>query len=139
MAHCHALTGKTGVFVACRPVVQRRGVRPATFQRRPAEGRKGREQKNRCHERGTETGHRLTFAARSLPAASTDSPDIGHVGKKAWAGLRQNRGRLFLAGEGIGQGKPQSLDRLQRSEEHTSELQSLMRLSYAVFCWKKKH
>src|SRR3546814_4611731 len=26
-----------------------------------------------------------------------------------------------------------------RSEEHTSELQSLMRLSYAVFCSKKKH
>src|SRR3546814_4777458 len=25
-----------------------------------------------------------------------------------------------------------------RSEEHTSELQSLMRTSYAVFCWKKK-
>src|SRR3546814_3082683 len=26
-----------------------------------------------------------------------------------------------------------------RSEEHTSELQSLMRSSYAVYCWKKKH
>src|SRR3546814_8606909 len=26
-----------------------------------------------------------------------------------------------------------------RSEEHTSELQSLMRTSYAVFCFKKKH
>src|SRR3546814_2155981 len=26
-----------------------------------------------------------------------------------------------------------------RSEEHTSELQSLMRTSYAVFCLKKKH
>src|SRR3546814_2780959 len=26
----------------------------------------------------------------------------------------------------------------RRSEEHTSELQSLMRISYAVFCWKKK-
>src|SRR3546814_9891354 len=26
-----------------------------------------------------------------------------------------------------------------RSEEHTSELQSLMRISYAVFCVKKKH
>src|SRR3546814_1020571 len=26
-----------------------------------------------------------------------------------------------------------------RSEEHTSELQSLMRISYAVFCLKKKH
>src|SRR3546814_8156264 len=25
-----------------------------------------------------------------------------------------------------------------RSEEHTSELQSLMRISYADFCWKKK-
>src|SRR3546814_10553818 len=27
---------------------------------------------------------------------------------------------------------------LMRSEEHTSELQSLMRISYAVFCLKKK-
>src|SRR3546814_8398916 len=29
-------------------------------------------------------------------------------------------------------------DQHQRSEEHTSELQSLMRISYAVFCLKKK-
>src|SRR3546814_3060231 len=29
--------------------------------------------------------------------------------------------------------------RIVRSEEHTSELQSLMRISYAVFCLKKKH
>src|SRR3546814_3238159 len=28
---------------------------------------------------------------------------------------------------------------LERSEEHTSELQSLMRISYAVFCVKQKH
>src|SRR3546814_4261498 len=28
---------------------------------------------------------------------------------------------------------------LTRSEEHTSELQSLMRISYAVFCLKKKN
>src|SRR3546814_9065470 len=28
--------------------------------------------------------------------------------------------------------------RARRSEEHTSELQSLMRISYAVFCLKKK-
>src|SRR3546814_8692583 len=28
---------------------------------------------------------------------------------------------------------------ITRSEEHTSELQSLMRISYAVFCLKKKH
>src|SRR3546814_2636785 len=31
-----------------------------------------------------------------------------------------------------------SADEDQRSEEHTSELQSLMRISYAVFCLKKK-
>src|SRR3546814_9016551 len=31
-----------------------------------------------------------------------------------------------------------SLTPLPRSEEHTSELQSLMRISYAVFCLKKK-
>src|SRR3546814_7377902 len=36
-------------------------------------------------------------------------------------------------------GREESLGRLaDRSEEHTSELQSLMRISYAVFCLKKK-
>src|SRR3546814_8858014 len=33
-------------------------------------------------------------------------------------------------------GRTQAID---RSEEQTSELQSLMRISYAVFCLKKKH
>src|SRR3546814_8930312 len=32
-----------------------------------------------------------------------------------------------------------ALRRKERSEEHTSELQSLMRISYAVFCLKKKN
>src|SRR3546814_9290068 len=31
-----------------------------------------------------------------------------------------------------------SIKNMVRSEEHTSELQSLMRISYAVFCLKKK-
>src|SRR3546814_3866718 len=31
------------------------------------------------------------------------------------------------------------LEPFERSEEHTSELQSLMRISYAVFCLKKKN
>src|SRR3546814_2489892 len=35
-------------------------------------------------------------------------------------------------------GRPATAPRLWRSEEHTSELQSLMRNSYAVFCLKKK-
>src|SRR3546814_9376167 len=33
---------------------------------------------------------------------------------------------------------PGQVSHLKRSEEHTSELQSLMRISYAVFCLKKK-
>src|SRR3546814_6819799 len=33
---------------------------------------------------------------------------------------------------------PYPPNRTERSEEHTSELQSLMRISYAVFCLKKK-
>src|SRR3546814_3198445 len=33
---------------------------------------------------------------------------------------------------------PQAANLTRRSEEHTSELQSLMRISYAVFCLKKK-
>src|SRR3546814_4314382 len=32
----------------------------------------------------------------------------------------------------------QAVDQALRSEEHTSEIQSLMRISYAVFCLKKK-
>src|SRR3546814_5524735 len=37
-----------------------------------------------------------------------------------------------------GGGGPSAID-ARRSEEHTSELQSLMRISYAVFCLKKKN
>src|SRR3546814_2265370 len=51
---------------------------------------------------------------------------------------------LGLAGGGafLEQAGDERVDRagelLLRSEEHTSELQSLMRISYAVFCLKKK-
>src|SRR3546814_5859777 len=39
----------------------------------------------------------------------------------------------------VGRSPPPSAHRsARRSEEHTSELQSLMRISYAVFCMKKK-
>src|SRR3546814_10253975 len=57
--------------------------------------------------------------------------------------LRDRRRAQILVGEAA------TLDALRdrfcaqtgggRSEEHTSELQSLMRISYAVFCLKKKH
>src|SRR3546814_6399742 len=35
-------------------------------------------------------------------------------------------------------GRDIDVDEYRRSEEHTSELQSLMRISYTVFCWNKK-
>src|SRR3546814_20316741 len=41
------------------------------------------------------------------------------------------------AGIGLANRKPCTVSQ-PRSEEHTSELQSLMRISYAVFCLKKK-
>src|SRR3546814_8993403 len=43
---------------------------------------------------------------------------------------------LRLAGDELPTRDPR---KLWRSEEHTSELQSLMRISYAVFCLKKKN
>src|SRR3546814_3334778 len=45
--------------------------------------------------------------------------------------------RHFREGRGVWLQVPAAL-RDRRSEEHTSELQSLMRISYAVFCLKKK-
>src|SRR3546814_6412889 len=47
------------------------------------------------------------------------------------------RERQVARGQPLGQRHEVRLDR-ERSEEHTSELQSLMRTSYAAFCLKKK-
>src|SRR3546814_8011662 len=47
---------------------------------------------------------------------------------------RKGPGKIGTTGRGIG---PAYEDKV-RSEEHTSELQSIMRSSYAVFCLKKK-
>src|SRR3546814_2523528 len=46
--------------------------------------------------------------------------------------------RLTLTSTGQGRRKGVEKGLTDRSEEHTSELQSLMRISYAVFCLKKK-
>src|SRR3546814_3906304 len=52
-----------------------------------------------------------------------------------------DRSRLFPGRYHVLGGRLSALDGVRpedRSEEHTSELQSLMRISYAVFCLKKK-
>src|SRR3546814_4118338 len=46
--------------------------------------------------------------------------------------------RFFAHGTGVKENDVGFVGILGRSEEHTSELQSLMRISYAVFCLKKK-
>src|SRR3546814_1744494 len=57
-------------------------------------------------------------------------------GDYAFVGLeRHEKGRMLFAGVGRTNDAARSE---ARSEEHTSELQSLMRNSYAVFCLKKK-
>src|SRR3546814_8755750 len=60
-------------------------------------------------------------------APCTISPEAGH-------GARNEKSYL-LAGGAMA---TKLLISGRRSEEHTSELQSLMRISYAVFCLKKK-
>src|SRR3546814_8720416 len=69
---------------------------------------------------------------------SAQGPGMGACGSSAAASmvvgvLWRTSGRL-----GGGEARAIARHRLQRSEEHTSELQSLMRISYAVFCLKKK-
>src|SRR3546814_12940831 len=68
-------------------------------------------------------------APSPAPRASPPAP-----GSAFRAGSRNNEARR-RAGHSCYHRNRRSTD---RSEEHTSELQSLMRISYAVFCLKKK-
>src|SRR3546814_5703488 len=47
-------------------------------------------------------------------------------------------GEMYVVKKGVEHKPSAALEVKLRSEEHTSELQSLMRISYAVFCLKKK-
>src|SRR3546814_10242232 len=55
------------------------------------------------------------------------------------AGSSPARGANTREDEGVGRQRPAPFSMAPRSEEHTSALQSLMRISYAVFCLKKKN
>src|SRR3546814_2647946 len=77
-------------------------------------------------------------AGERLPAFGTDratAVGVGcaHVIPPEAKRRSRDRGLALLVLEGA----EKLLDRTGRSEEHTSELQSLMRISYAVFCLKK--
>src|SRR3546814_8920645 len=62
---------------------------------------------------------------RTLVAVVAAANGVSDVIREVWRRFHRDR----RGNAGIG---------LIRSEEHTSELQSLMRISYAVFCLKKK-
>src|SRR3546814_5815479 len=55
----------------------------------------------------------------------------------SWSQRWRENGGCMMEGS-TGSVEAEELEKFQRSEEPTSELQSLMRLSYAVFCLKKK-
>src|SRR3546814_3086462 len=71
----------------------------------------------------------VDHAGKSQPDLLCDALGGDVVGMNVGDGLAH---RLF--GEALRQDRRRGL----RSEEHTSELQSLMRISYAVFCLQKK-
>src|SRR3546814_11740313 len=68
---------------------------------------------------------RSTRTTHSFPTRRSSDLQAGQLFRQPFA---------HIAGRIVGQ---QQMG-LGRSEEHTSELQSLMRISYAVFCLKKK-
>src|SRR3546814_8173009 len=82
----------------------------------------------------------MNYAPAADPLALADHPDRGRISvyaqgadyhdivKRALKAVAR-----WLVAEAPGTGV-----KVFRSEEHTSELQSLMRISYAVFCLKKK-
>src|SRR3546814_9199149 len=75
-------------------------------------------------------GEGVLVAAGDLPAVGDILRRLAHV--VAVEGVPQP-----VLDHGVHQAKVAHLLAVaERSEEHTSELQSLMRISYAVFCWK---
>src|SRR3546814_5130488 len=102
--------------------------------------------------------------AASEPEISADDSSLNTCAAPAWL-RRQSRPEMMFAASctrpisltvvntdpplasslifwtivGISASSALAADTALRSEEHTSELQSLMRISYAVFCLKKKN
>src|SRR3546814_1796285 len=78
------------------------------------------------------------FPYTTLFRSSEQEPSPDAVGKGQSKHGQSRRDFRRCAQEVGGEHQGGSGERGIRSEEHTSELQSLMRISYAVFCLKKK-
>src|SRR3546814_5779471 len=80
-------------------------------------------------------------AARFLPFRMNENSPVAPLKSRAqieWPGQDGKAGCRTRATSGCSASQAAIFRALARSEEHTSELQSLMRISYAVFCLKKK-
>src|SRR3546814_2523153 len=75
----------------------------------------------------------LRLSSATLPEAPA-SASTGAAGAPAWDAC----GSMDWQPASDSAAASRETARIERSEEHTSELQSLMRISYAVFCLKKK-
>src|SRR3546814_6652625 len=80
------------------------------------------------------TSRALLERAAAADAEPGEQP--GRRTEAGEAGLQQVQ--ADECGQQVPPGRDEMAQRETRSEEHTSELQSLMRNSYAVFCLKKK-
>src|SRR3546814_8598039 len=58
--------------------------------------------------------------------------------EREWLRAEMRAGNVVQGLDGFADLSEEELDATDRSEEHTSELQSLMRISYAVFCLTNK-
>src|SRR3546814_9366094 len=84
------------------------------------------------------------FRSRAAASTATTAPCCtnGHWPVAAWRGVRCGKSAAILLPAVCARCcriSPHRRTAPTRSEEHTSELQSLMRISYAVFCLKKKN
>src|SRR3546814_5569351 len=80
-------------------------------------------------------GCQVELAPDHLARRQAGQEGAGHLLQLLAGGVLLQHGVLWIHRVGrLEVGVP---ERLVRSEEHTSELQSLMRISYAVFCLKK--
>src|SRR3546814_6845558 len=97
------------------------GQQPAASERR--DRRHGQPHPAKCRHGGAEHGRRAQPCFGSEP-----TPEAGQPFQ-----YKPDRKRETSPGRNA------ATNGCRRSEEHTSELQSLMRISYAVFCLKKKN
>src|SRR3546814_10409470 len=85
-----------------------------------------------CRRRGG------TITVRFPPGVATRGMEWPDCARHPGAGPNQDPLALPATTAAVGAASAASSWPFSRSEEHTSELQSLMRISYAVFCLKKK-